>query len=76
MDRSKLIKELVQNTWDQAIVELEKENGKILANKYLIVNEIEELIGLFSCKKGEVFLKSLPTYSILDSPYQLIQARR
>lgn len=76
MDRLKLIQELVQNTWNQAIVELEKENGKILTNKYLIVNEIEELIGLFSCENGEVFLKSSPIYSILDSPYQFIQVRR
>ncbi|HBH6141614.1 TPA: hypothetical protein KT423_000993 [Enterococcus faecium] len=76
MDRLKLIQELVQNTWNQAIVELEKENGKILTNEYLIVNEIEELIGLFSCENGEVFLKSSPIYSILDSPYQFIQVRR
>ena len=41
-----------------------KENGKILTNEYLIVNEIEELIGLFSCENGEVFLKSSPIYSI------------
>lgn len=75
-DRTKMIKELVQNTWDQAIVELEKANGKILENKYLIVNEIQELIGLFACQKGEVFLKASPTYSILDSPYQLIKVRR
>ena len=53
-----------------------KENGKILTNEYLIVNEIEELIGLFSCENGEVFLKSSPIYSILDSPYQFIQVRR
>ena len=28
MDRLKLIQELVQNTWNQAIVELEKKMGK------------------------------------------------
>lgn len=75
VDRLKLVKGLVENKWKQAMDEIEKLSGEILAIKYLIVNEVNELIGFFQCENGDIFLKSKENCSILDSPYQFIKIR-